>query len=314
MTQPHFDPRGAVDLSMLQKPTAAQEAAAKAHAEAAAKAPGVILDLTAENFQEVIEGSAKVPLVVAVGASRSATGEKLTPTLERAALAFRGRFVLARLDADAQPQLAQVFGVQGVPCAIAVIQGQPLPLFQGAPAPEQVAQVLEQVLEAAAKAGVDGTVPVDDTAAEEAAAPVEPELPPLHAAAYDAIEAGDYDGAAAAYRQALNENPADAEAKLGLGQVALMARLADVNDPVAVIQAADAAAADDVAAHLAAADVELAAGRAGAAFERLVALVRATRGDEREQARKRLVELFELVDPASPELAVARKSLALALF
>lgn len=314
MTQPHFDPRGAVDLSMLQKPTAAQEAAAKAHAEAAAKAPGVILDLTAENFQEVIEGSAKVPLVVAVGASRSATGEKLTPTLERAALAFRGRFVLARLDADAQPQLVQVFGVQGVPCAIAVIQGQPLPLFQGAPAPEQVAQVLEQVLEAAAKAGVDGTVPVDDTADEEAAAPVEPELPPLHAAAYDAIEAGDYDAAAAAYRQALNENPADAEAKLGLGQVALMARLADVNDPVAVIQAADAAAADDVAAHLAAADVEFAAGRAGAAFERLVALVRATRGDGREQARKRLVELFELVDPASPELAVARKSLALALF
>lgn len=311
-----FDVRGAVDLSMLQKPTPAQERAKAAAAAAAAQAPeGVIVDLTTENFQQVVEGSATVPVIVAIGASRSATGEQLTPTLERAAVAYRGRFVLARLDADAQPQIVQVFGVQGVPCAIAVIQGQPLPLFQGSPSPEQVAQVLEQVLAAAAQAGVTGTVGNGEAPAEEEpAAPAEPELPPLHAAAYEAIEAGDYDAATAAYTKALNENPGDVEARLGLAQVALMKRLEDVTDPVADIQAADRGGPTAVAAQLHAADIEMAAGRSGAAFERLIAVIKATADADRESVRKRLIELFELVDPQSEELKVARRNLALALF
>lgn len=316
MSQPRFDPRGAVDLSMLQKPTAKQEAAAKASAAAAAAAPpGVIVDLDPQTFQSVIEGSATVPVVVAIGASRSATGEQLTPTLERAAIAYRGRFVLARVDADSQPQIAQVFGVQGVPCALAVIQGQPLPLFQGSPSPEQVAQVLEQVLQAAEQAGVTGRVPGTDGAGDAEPAPEpEPELPPLHARAYEAIEAGNYDEAAAAYRQALNENPGDVDARLGLGQVALMARLDGVTDPLAVLHTADAAGPADVEANLAAADVEMAAGRVAAAFDRLIGVIRATAGPEREGTRKRLLELFELVDPQAEELRAARRNLALALF
>ncbi|TNU76170.1 tetratricopeptide repeat protein [Miniimonas arenae] len=314
MSQPRFDPRGAVDLSMLQKPTAAQAQAAAASAKAAAAAPpGVIVDLTPENFQQVVEGSATVPLIVAIGASRSATGEKLTPTLEKAAIAYRGRFVLARVDADAQPQIAQVFGVQGVPCALAVIQGQPLPLFQGSPSPEQVAQVLEQVLEAAAQAGVTGTVAGADAEPDAEPEP-EPEVPPLHAAAYEAIERGDWAAATAAYQQALNENPGDLDAKAGLGQVVLMERLDGVTDPVADLQAADAAGPTAVEAQLLAADIEMAAGRVSAAFARLVAVVRATSGPERETARKRLVSLFELVDPNAEELKVARRNLALALF
>lgn len=311
-----FDPRGAVDLSLLQKPTAAQEKAAQAAAAAAEAAPpGVIVDLAPENFQAVIEGSAQVPVIVAIGASRSATGERMTPLLERAAVAYRGRFVLARVDADLQPQIAQVFGVQGIPCALAVIKGQPLPLFQGAPSGEQVAQVLEQVLAAAEQAGVTGTVGgevVDDDVADEL--PPEPELPPLHAKAYEAIEAGNFDEAAAAYRQALNENPGDLDAKAGLGQVALMARLADVTDPVALLRAAEEAGPSAVEANLEAADVEMAAGRVAAAFDRLIRVIKATAGPDRETTRKRLIELFELVDPQAEELKVARRNLALALF
>lgn len=315
MTQPHFDPRGAVDLSMLQKPTAAQAAAAQASAAAAQQAPpGVILDLTPENFQQVIENSAQVPVVVAIGASRSATGEQMTPALERAAVAYRGRFVLARVDADAQPQIVQAFGVPGVPCAVAVIQGQPIPLFQGAPADEQVVQVLDQVLQAAAQAGVTGVVPGADAAPAEPEPEPEPEIPPLHAKAYAAIEEGDFDAALAAYQQALNENPGDLDAKAGLGQVTLMKRLAGVSDPAAEIAAADAAGPGDVAANLRAADIEIGAGRPKAAFDRLLAVIKATAGDDRDAARKRLLELFALVDPASPELAAARQQLAAALF
>ncbi|PWD52195.1 co-chaperone YbbN [Serinibacter arcticus] len=315
MSQPHFDPRGAVDLSSLQKPTPAQEAAAaKAAAARAAVPPGLVVDLTPESFQTVVEGSATVPVVVAIGASRTAAGEQMTPLLEQAVVQYGGRFVLAILDADTQPQIAQAFGVEGVPCAVAVIQGQPLPLFQGAPAPEQVTQVLDQVLAAAAQAGVTGTVAgVEQPDAEPQEEP-EPELPPLFAAAYEAIEAGDYDAAAAAYRQALNENPADKDAKAGLGQVSLMQRLAGVTDPVADLEKAEAMGPQAVDLQLHAADIEMAAGRVAAAFDRVIAVVRATAGDEREAARKRLLELFELVDPQADELKAARRNLALALF
>lgn len=314
MNQPHFDPRGAVDLSMLQKPTPAQEAAAAQSQKAAKQAPaGVILDLSPENFQQVVESSATIPVIVAIGASRTAAGEQMTPALEQAAIAARGRFVLARLDADTQPEITQAFGVQGVPCAVAVIQGQPLPLFQGAPSAEQVEQVLEQVLQAAAQAGVTGTVPEADAEPEPEPEP-EPELPPLHAEAYAAIEAGDYPRATAAYTKALNENPGDVDARIGIAQVALMERLEAVEDPAAAIAAADAAGARDVDAQLLAADVEIGAGRAGAAFDRLIAVVRVTAAEDKERARKRLVELFELVDPASEDLRAARRNLSLALF
>lgn len=91
MSQPHFDPRGAVDLSMLQKPTPAQEAAAANSQAAARQAPaGVIVDLSPENFQQVVESSATVPVIVAIGASRTAAGEQMTPSLEQAAVAARG--------------------------------------------------------------------------------------------------------------------------------------------------------------------------------------------------------------------------------
>ncbi|ROR95637.1 putative thioredoxin [Salana multivorans] len=321
MNQPNpsgLDIRGAVDLSMLQKPTPAQERAAAASAAAASQAaPGVIVDLTPENFQEVIESSAQVPVIVAIGASRSATGEQMTPVLERAAIAYQGRFRLARVDADAQPQIAQAFGIQAVPCAVAVIQGQPLPLFQGSPSPEQVAQVLEQLLAAAAEAGVTGNAATGEAPAAPAPGEDEedlPELPPLHQAAYEAIEAGDWDAATAAYQKALNENPADLDAKAGIAQVALMSRIDGVEDALAVLTAADAAGPGDVPANLLAADVELAARRPGAAFARLIAVIRATSGEDRETARKRLVELFELEDPASEDVKRARRELALALF
>lgn len=313
MSQPHFDPRGAFDLSSLQKPTPAQEAASAAKAASAAAAPpGVIIDLTPENFQTVIEGSAQVPVVVAIGASRTAIGEKMTPVLEQAAISYGGRFILARLDADLFPQIAQAFQVEGVPCAVAVIQGQPLPLFQGAPEPAQVRGVLDQVMGAAAQSGVTGVVPGTDPGAVE---PIpEPEVPPLHVAAYDAIEQGDYEAAAAAYRQALAENPADADAKAGLGQVALMQRLEGVTDPISDLERAEVLGPQALDAQFLAADIEMAAGRVSAAFDRLIGVVKATGGPERESARKRLLELFELVDPAADELKAARRNLALALF
>src|SRR5699024_8834900 len=116
------------------------------------------------------------------------------------------KFLLARIDVAANPRLAQVFQVQAVPAALAVIKGQPVPLFQGAPAIEQVRPVLDQLLQLAQEQGVTGTVDTEqETGTDEE---TEPPLPPHIQAAYDAIEADDLDGAAAAFEQAINDNPA----------------------------------------------------------------------------------------------------------
>ena len=85
------------------------------------------------------------------------------------------------------------------------------------------------------------------------------------------------------------------------------------HDPDEVLRRADAAGPADVAAQLAAADVEATTGQFVAAFDRLLAVVRATAGDDREQARLRLIELFDIAGP-TPEVQSARRQLASALY
>src|SRR5699024_10277036 len=173
----------------------------------------------------------------------------------------RGKFVLARIDVAANPRLAQAFQVQAVPAAMAVIKGQPVPLFQGAPAAEQIRPVLDQLLQLAKENGVTGEVDAGEQA-EESEEPAEPPLPPHLQAAYDAIEADDLDSAIAAFEQAIKENPADAEAAAGLAQVQLLQRIAGL-DPAQVLQRATEAKAGDLDAQLPAADLEVAGGRRG---------------------------------------------------
>ena len=217
---------------------------------------------------------------------------------------------------EAHPQIAQAFQVQAAPTVVAVIKGQPLPLFQGAQPLEQIRAVIDEVLRVAAENGVTGRIEgVADAAGEEGQEQQEAEepLPPHIQAAYDAIENDDLDGAAAAFEQALKENPADTEAKAGLAQVELGRRLTGV-DIQQVLTTVAQAAPGDVDAHLAASDVEAASGQFEQAFNRLISVVRVTAGDERERARKRLLELFLMVPEDSPELLKARRDLAVALY
>jgi len=214
----------------------------------------------------------------------------------------------------------QAFQVQTLPFVVAVIKGQPLPLIADVLPESAVRQVLDRLLEVAAQNGLTGRVsatgeveagePVDD--AEGPVAPPEPPLPPLHQAAYDAIENDDLDAAVAAYEQALRENPADDLASTGLVNVQLMQRVEGL-DPVSAVAAADAAPAD-TAAQLLAADAEFVTGQVDAAFDRLVDAVRVRAGDEREQVRRRLVDLFALLGPDDPQVRRARIALTNALF
>lgn len=309
--RPRLDVRGAVDLSSLGRPPAPAPGGPAEDGDGGQSA--VVVDATEANFGDVIQLSVQVPVVVVLWASWSSPSTTVTADLVAIAQELRGKVLLARVDVDANPQIAQAFGAQTVPAVVAVLRGQPVPLFQGAVSREDIRAVLDQLLQAAAANGVTGTVPgADGAAAEEPAEEVEPPLPPLHQAAYEAIERDDLDGAAAAYTKALAENPRDEMARVGLAQVELLRRTSGV-DPTAARTAA-AAAPTDVAAQLVVADLDLLGGAVDDAFGRLIDLVRATAGPEREQVRVRLVELFGVVGDADPRVMSARRRLANALY
>lgn len=306
--RPRLDVRGAIDLSSLARP-----ATPPPGAPGGLPAPGAyVVDVDQATFPALVQSSTGHPVVVVLWAAWSEVSTAVAADLAALADEDAGRWLLARIDADANPQIAQAFQAQSVPTVVAVLAGQPLPLFQGAYPRDQVREVLDQVLAAAEANGITGRVAPNVPGADAPEAEPEPELPPLHQAAYDAIERDDLDAARAAYEQAIKEDPRDALARAGLAQVGLLDRTRDAD-----LQAArTAAAADpkDVDAQLAVADLDILGGKVDDAFGRLVDLLRTTFGPDRERIRLRLVDLFEVIGSDDPRVVAARRAMANALY
>ncbi|AZS43932.1 Thioredoxin [Microbacterium oleivorans] len=304
--------RGAVDLSSLRnRPADAPPAPSGSQPAGQAQASRLIFDVTDADFGQVLELSKTVPVVVDLWAEWCGPCKQLSPVLEKLITELAGRVVLAKVDVDANPQLAQSFRAQSIPLVVALVAGQPVQLFTGAVPEGQVREVLTQLLQLAAQHGVTGTIPLDGPPAEgEEEQPAA--LPPLHQAAFDAIEAGDYVAAATAYEQALTENPHDEDARAGLGQVHLLARVQHLD--LTAARAAAASAPSDVQAQFDVADLDLAGGHVDDAFARLLDLFAELPGDERAPVRVRLLELFGVVGDADPRVIRARSRLASLLF
>ncbi|MER6732658.1 tetratricopeptide repeat protein [Streptomyces puniciscabiei] len=313
---------GVVDLAAVK---AAQEAKAKAEqarAEAArqggtgAVAPAdLVIDVDEAGFErDVLQRSAEVPVVIDFWAEWCQPCKQLSPVLERLAVEYDGRFLLAKIDVDANQMLMQQFGVQGIPAVFAVVAGQALPLFQGAAGEQQIRQTLDQLVQVAEQRfGITGLTVDPDARPGQAPAPEQagPYDAALNAAA-DALDAGDLGGAIQAYKNVLAEDPAHPEAKLGLAQAELLQRVQGF-DPQKVRQEA-AERPKDVDAQIAAADLDLVGGHVEDAFGRLIETVQRTVGDDRDTVRRRLLELFEVVGPEDPRVVGARRALARALF
>ncbi|MDJ0337197.1 tetratricopeptide repeat protein [Cryobacterium sp. PH31-O1] len=275
--------------------------------------PSLVLDGTDANFGELLELSSRVPVIVGLWASWSEPSTALMTVLERLVTGLDGRFVLARVDIDANPQLAQAFQAQSVPTVAAVITGQPVQLFNGPLAEEQIVDVLGRVLELAAQQGVTGTAEAASVAADaEPAAVVDEPLPPHHLEAYAAIEAGDYATAQSEYRTALAQNPNDTMAVAGLAQVSLLARLQ--GRTIDQIRNGAASAPDDLHAQLLVADLDLSGGHIEDAFDRLLALFPAQPAPGRNTIRERILELFEVIGADDPRVAPTRSRLAALLY
>ncbi|MFY1678908.1 MULTISPECIES: tetratricopeptide repeat protein [unclassified Streptomyces] len=314
---------GAVDLAAVKAAQEAKSKAEQARAEAARQGGGgavspaaLVIDVDEAGFEtDVLQRSTEVPVVIDFWAEWCEPCKQLSPVLERLAAEYAGRFVLAKIDVDANQMLMQQFGVQGIPAVFAVVAGQALPLFQGAAGEAQIRQTLDQLVQVAEErfglTGLTVDADADPGGGEAAERPAGPHDAALEAAVR-ALDAGDLGGAAQAYRNVLADDPGNTEAKLGLAQTELLQRVRGLDPQAVRKEAADRP--DDVAAQITAADLDLVGGHVDDAFGRLIDTVSRTAGEERDAVRVRLLELFEVVGAEDPRVIAARRALARALF
>lgn len=301
MSTPHRFVAGAIDLGELKA-----HAEAKAAVQSGSAASGVapVITITMENVEEeLIKRSAQVPVIVLIGSPRSEDSEQLRSDFSQLAHASNLQFVFAYINADETPDVARMFGIQGLPTVVALAAGQPIANFEGGQ-PLAALQQWSQAVVDAVKGQLTGISAETDTAP----APEDPRF----LAAHEALEHGDFDQAITLYDSILETDPKNVEAQQARDNAKLLARLSaadSTDDPIAHANANPA----DISAAFAAADAEIAAGAAEAAFNRLLLLLPQA-GEQKTEVKDRILELFALFDASDPRVLAARAKLASALF
>jgi len=307
--------QGAIDLGAVAAAREAQAKAAQAAAQRAADpvASNLIIDVTTQSFEaDVLAKSMTVPVVVDLWATWCEPCKQLSPILEKLAIEYNGRWILAKVDVDAEQQIAAAFQVQSIPSVYVVIGGQVAPMFQGAIPESQVRQVLEALLLEAEKAGITGRARNEQEPAQDSTgANQEHQTPsdPRFDAAEAALESGEWENAAAAYKEILSVSPGDAIAKIGLLNVNLLQRT-DGRDLASDIENMTL----ETESVLRAADSTFLMGEFADAFELLIEHLRNVSGNERDKTRERVLEFFEIAGPTDPAVVKARIALTNALF
>ncbi len=264
-----------------------------------------VVDVTDENFEQiVIEGSRERPVVVDLWAAWCGPCRTLGPTLEKVAAERDGAFTLAKIDVDAHAvgnALLQAVRSQSIPTVVAFRDGEPVSIFIGAYPEDEVNRFVDSLLPTEAEVG-----------AREAEA---------------AVEAGDLDGAEAGFREALEEDPTNRDAALGLARL-LVARAAfeearplvaqhlpdpDAERLHAQIEVAGWAA-ESGDGTLAVAKRAAAAGESRAALEGMIRSVAVAVADDRDDARAGLVTVFAALGEDDDLVPEFRKKLTAALF
>ncbi|MEV4169454.1 tetratricopeptide repeat protein [Nonomuraea sp. NPDC049709] len=301
---------GAIDLGARKQALEAQARRDAAGPQAASSAS--VVDVTEETFTtDVIDRSMTMPVVLDLWSPRAPGSAQLSPVLEKVVGDLGGKAILAKVNVDASPQIAQALRVQAVPTVLAIFQGQAVTGFQQVLPEQEVRRWLDELMGAVEQFYQANPDARPQAGPDEPEAPAGPPADPDLVAAEQAIEAGDLDAAIEAYQRLLARAPGDEDAKMGLAGVNLIKRTADA-DPADVQRRLQDPA--DIDAQLLAADLEMMSGSVDEAFARVIAVVKRTSGDERDRVRRHLLGLFDALPAEDPSLAKARRALASALF
>lgn len=265
--------------------------------------PALAFEVNEQTFESAARLSMELPVVLVLYSGQQPDSQQILSVLQKIVEDQAGRAVLGLVDVATSPAIQQAFQVQALPTVVAVIKGQPVPLFQGVQPEAQIRQLFDQIAQAAAQAGLHKTAWVKGTQAQEG---------PRHPEALEALEAGDLDRAEQAYKDALAESPADAEAKAGIARVGLLRRTRDKD--LATVRQAAADNPTSVDAAIDCADLDVAGGHVEDAFTRLITLIGTTVGDDREKLRLHLLDLFDAVGAEDARVVKARGRLMRALF
>ena len=271
-----------MDLSSLIKPAEA--------AEPVANVTDLVMVGAESNIRQIITLSEHVPVIIEFHATGATS---LAEKLEKSVRRQNGKLLMVRIDGQQQAQLAAAFKVQHVPVVLALVKGQPVPLFEGDLEATEVERFVAKLLDVAQSNGLTGFVGIGEGAPAN----------PVVEKAYAAIEAGDLEGAKAVYEAALKENPRDIDYSAGLAQVKLMIRTVDLD--------MDAAMKDETTPIATRADILASIGHFEMAFELLLAEFGKAKSEE---IKLQLLELFEVAGLTSPEVVQARKLLTNLLY
>jgi putative thioredoxin len=280
--------------------------------------------IDASFIDDVVEASKTTPVIVDFWATWCGPCKQLGPSLEKAVAAAKGAVKLVKVDIDKNPAYAGQLRVQSIPAVFAFVDGRPVDGFMGALPDSQVKDFVAKI----AKLGGGAASPLDD----------------LLALAKESLDLGDMGGAAQAYAQVLQADPANVKALGGLARVYMSTgdaehaqeivamAPADAKDPdLDSVRAALALAAEapsdtaDFEKRLAAnaedheARFELAKALAGKhrleeAADHLLTIVEKDRGWNDEAARKQLLTVFEAAGHASEIARNGRRRLSAILF
>lgn len=293
--------RGAMDLSALSGKTNATQSSTPVSLEL----PSLIAEITEANLRTYLEISNKVPLVIDFYSQQEdsvALSEKLVALAKEA----NGALLLGRIDIESHKRVAEAFSVQQAATVVAVLKGQPFPLFNGNVELEQITSIINKLLEVAVGNGVTERISVNESAEPISTAP---KLPKNHQEAAEALNAGENQKALELYQQILRESPADALAAAGLAQTELLLRVEGLDFEKVLDNSPQNF--DELMIF---ADALIAIGDFAVGFDALLSNFADVSKDEQQLMKERLLKYFEIVGKTDPAVVAARSRLTSMLF
>jgi len=290
----------------------------------------IIFDVDADNFEgSVMQASMGKPVLLDFWSPSCAPCKELTPRLEEAVRETNGEVLLAKVNIDKNPELAEALQVQSVPTVFAFFQGKPITAFQGAQPQSEIKKLIDQLIKAAKQMQPDAIdIPQTLEQAAQALSDGETEMAQslyaqilmqdeTHVQAYTGlvrtfIAMGDLDQA----RHAIDSAPELIAKDPNFDAARSALELAE-SGPSGDLAELQAAVDKDIDNHNARFDLALALfsiGKKSEAIDELIEIVRCDREWEEEKARKQLLTFFEAMGPADTETVQGRRKLSSVLF